>query len=190
LTRLAAPSEALADPEGLFMKTMRVTEFLLLLALGCGGAATSASVAEPAPAVDERVLAEIEAEAGALLAELRVLEERYRAEFVCYRSSGPNANCMQPDPAPPWAPVVMPADGASEPWVTDSPAWRELGFRPSHALRVQLRIAAGPPGAEPVGGGPAGDGWFVAMARARIGAETHTWLARSWASGVEARIDP
>jgi hypothetical protein len=153
--------------------------------VGCGSASASSSgPTGPAP-LNPAFLADLRGEASELLTEVRLREESFRAEFGCYAPSDTEmASGAALSMDPPWSPRAIPRDGARVAWEDVTPGWGEMGFAPDGPVALQLRVAAGPPGSTPPGGGPSDDFWFVASARAVLAGNIHVWIRRSWETEV------
>lgn len=166
------------------------TALVLVFLVGCGGGSASTSGGATTPTVDPRVVEDVRGEAIELLGEIAEREESFRAEFACYAPSNTEmASGTAHVPDPPWSPSALARDGAEVTWAPALPGWGELGFSPGETVAVQLRVAVGPPGTTPPGGGPSDDAWYVASARAVVGGNIHVWIRRSWDPNV-VELDP
>ena len=92
-----------------------------------------------------------------MLAEVRIREEQYRAEFGQYAAA-------------PFHPAALVADD-SQPWGAAPPEWRQIGARPDGPTRFQFEVRADQPGTDPGvpwDPSPPNDFWYVARGQADL----------------------
>lgn len=158
-----------------------LTASIVCLVVGCGAAAPSEATTTTSATPNPAFVEDLRGEANELLTEIAQREAVFLSEYGAYAASSTemaSATALVMDP--PWSPSSIPRDGARVTWEPALPGWGELGFAPDETVALQLRIAVGPPGSTPPGGGPTDDAWFVASARAVVGGNIHTWIRRSW----------